>query len=95
MGNRNYDFFVRYIDPDEAAIATPAKRRERISGCYSSTTVGRALTKFYADVADKPDIPTRPGRTAPWLKKDIVILDVMRGKGQAGPQMIDSEDDDL
>lgn len=89
MANRKFDFYVRYIDPEEVERVTPAKREERIAGPYPATTIQRALSQFYTDVADKPieGAGLREGRNTLWLKAKIVVVDVMRGKGQAGPQM--------
>jgi len=91
VANRKFEFYVRYIDPEEVERTTPAKREERIAGPYPATTVQRALTQFYTDVADKPiegeDGPIRASRNILWLKAKIVVVDVMRAKGQAGPQM--------
>lgn len=83
MANKSFDFFVRFIDPEEAARTTPAKRRERVAGSYNSTSVGRALTKFFNEQKEDNG----------WLKKDLVILDVMRSPKQVGPQMDDGEDE--
>lgn len=95
MANRKFEFYVRYIDPEEVERTTPAKREERVAGPYPATTVQRALSQFYADVADKTfsdtamsvHTPVRDDRNTLWLKAKIVVVDVMRGKGQAGPQM--------
>lgn len=91
MGNRKFDFYVRYIDPEEVERTTPAKREERVAGPYPATTVQRCLSQFYSDVADKPvdgeSGQERASRNILWLKAKIVVVDVMRGKGQAGPQM--------
>lgn len=87
MANKNFDFYVRFVDPDEAAANTPAKRRERTTGPYAATTVQRALSKFYAEHADLPDSEPHSTHEQLWLKGRIVVLDVMRARGQAGPQM--------
>lgn len=95
MANRKFEFYVRYIDPEEVERTTPAKREERVAGPYPATTVQRALSQFYTDVADKPfsdatmseHTRVRASRNILWPKAKIVVVDVMRGKGQAGPQM--------
>lgn len=92
MANKNFDFYVRFIDPDEAAANTPAKRRERVAGPYSATTVQRALSKFFSEYASlAPGEKNQYGDV--WLKKNVVVLDVNRARGQAGPQMpLEDED---
>jgi hypothetical protein len=94
VANKNFDFYVRYIDPEEVQRTTPAKRLERKAGPYSATSVNRALSKFYADVADKPegDMPA-VDRKQLWLKRDFVILDVMRSPAQVGEQWPEDADD--
>lgn len=92
MANKNFDFWVRYVDPDEADRTTPAKRRERVAGPYSATSVERALTKFYKDVCDLPDSEPHSTHAEVWLKKDIYVLDVMRPANARGDKMPEDED---
>lgn len=91
MGNRKFDFYVRYIDPEEVERTTPAKREERVAGPYPATTVQRAMSQFYSEYAPKSGNVSEPNSEnilgLVWAKAKIVVVDVMRGKGQAGPQM--------
>lgn len=92
MGNKQVDFYVRFIDPEEVQRATPAKRLECKAGPYTAGTVQQALSKFYKEYADAPGAEVRPDRSMLWPKGKIIVLDVMRSPKQVGPQMADEED---
>lgn len=91
MGNKRFDYYCAYIDPDEIKLKTPAKRLYSVWPVIQATTVSRASTIFWKEVlADEG-----------WGKKDIVLIGVMPGgltpdmkKDYVAPADLDDEDEE-
>lgn len=66
VGNKSWDYSVAYIDPEEQATKTPAKRlysKMRVK----ATTANRAITIVFNNLKAEYG----------WTRKDVVILGVM------------------
>jgi hypothetical protein len=82
MGNKRYDYYCAYVDPDEIASKTPAKRLYSVAGPYGATSVSRAVSQFWKEMMDEFE----------WGKRDIVLI----GCQPAGldPSMRKEDDED-
>lgn len=89
MGNKRFDFYCAYIDPDEQATKTPAKRLYSVTGPFPATTASRAMTMFWKEM----------GEDYGWGKKDVVLIGVQPGgltpdmKKQYEEDEVDETDD--
>lgn len=69
MGNKRFDYYCAYIDPDEIASKTPAKRLYSVWTAIPATTAQRAATIFWKEVMLEEE----------WTKKDVVLIGIMPG----------------
>lgn len=82
-GNKTLDYYMAYHDPSQAEF-TPAKRRYSVWGPIQATTVGRAISKFWKEVADELE----------WGKDDIVLIGAMPSPSDITKLEDEPEEDD-
>lgn len=84
MGNKAWEMYCSYIDPDEIADKTPAKRLYSVAGPYKATSVSRTMSQFWKEMADYG-----------WTKRDVVLIGVMPGGLTPDMKKDFEEEDDM
>lgn len=69
MGNKSFEMYCAYIDPEELRTKTPSQRLYSVAGPFKATSVTRTLSQFWNEMA------TEFG----WGKKDVMLIGVQPG----------------